>query len=444
MQFVADLHLHSPYSRADSPQMTLQTMASRAVEKGLQILSAADWTHPKWIKEIQEQLREADEGIFQLREGGEKEKEIGFILGSEISSIYKQKDKLRRIHTLFFVPSFATAEKITKELIQRGCNLQADGRPIVGLSARDLLEMVLEIDDKAIVIPAHAWTPHFGVYGSASGFDSLEEAFGDLRSYIYGIETGLSSDPEMNWQIPELETRSILSFSDAHSPAKMGRESTLFELEKRTFTHLFQAINRASGQQVKNHVISTTEFYPEEGKYHYSGHRLCKVSRSAGEIQEIGMMCPVCHRRLTEGVFSRLQQLAGKDVLQMAEQNVNEKGVCIYQDPRKSHPPFSKMVPLLEIIADTYQMGVGSKKVQKMYTKLLCEVGPEMDILLHVPLDVLRGKVEKNIIDGIGKVRTGNISITPGFDGEYGKVRIWDDQERISLNNDTSQLSFDL
>src|SRR5579864_6810557 len=235
MHFVADLHLHSKYSRAVSPQMTLSVMASYARQKGIDILTASDFTHPVWFKEIQSQLVEATEGLYRLKDDQKDAKEIYFMLSTELSSIYKQGEKLRRIHNLIFVPSFATAEKLTKALVARGCNLNADGRPIIGISSEALLELLFSIDERSFLIPCHVWTPHFGVYGSASGFDSLEEAFGKMAQYIYGIETGLSSDPDMNWQIKELMERTILSFSDAHSPAKMSREATVFNLEAPTY-----------------------------------------------------------------------------------------------------------------------------------------------------------------------------------------------------------------
>ena len=245
MYYVADLHLHSKYSRAVSPSMTLPVMEKFAGQKGIDILTASDWTHPIWFKEIQNQLEEAGEGVYKLKiENVKSKKNILFLLSTEISSIYKEAGKLRRIHNLVFVPTIEIAEKVSKALIKRGCNLSADGRPIVGLSSRNLLELILSIDQRCLLIPCHVWTPHFGVYGSKSGYDSLEEAFGDLAPFVYGIETGISSDPEMNWRISELANRSILSFSDAHSAPNMAREATVFDLEKPTYENIRQAIMR--------------------------------------------------------------------------------------------------------------------------------------------------------------------------------------------------------
>ncbi|MBI5044873.1 MAG: hypothetical protein HZC02_03035 [Candidatus Levybacteria bacterium] len=246
-------------------------MAKVALEKGVRLLSASDWTHPVWFKEISNLLEEAGEGVYQLASGIGLTKSVRFVLSTEISCIYKQGNKLRRIHNLVFISSLSKAEEFSKALVAKGCNIASDGRPIVGLTSKQVLELLLEIDEKGFLIPCHVWTPHFGLYGSASGFDSIVEAFGDLSTYIYGVETGLSSDPQMNWQIPELSSRSILSFSDAHSPAKMGREATVIEMENIDFPHLKMAIQK--NKSSSNKIIFTVEFYPEEGKYHFSGHR---------------------------------------------------------------------------------------------------------------------------------------------------------------------------
>jgi len=335
--------------------MTLPVMAEYAKQKGLDILTASDWTHPLWFKEIQNLLEEAGEGMYRLKEEGPLQK-ILFLLSTEISSIYKQGNKLRRIHNLVFVPSLAVAEKVSQELVKRGCNLNADGRPIVGLTSKALLELILAIDERCFLIPCHIWTPHFGIYGSASGFDSLEEAFGELAPQIYGIETGLSSDPDMNWQTRELMHRTILSFSDAHSAPKMGREATVFDLEAPTYENIRQAIMRLSviASEAKqsqkdgiaasplaprndvNKIAYTIEFYPEEGKYHFSGHRNCKVVYNAEDVKEKGTTCPVCRRRLTEGVFMRVAQLSDPKLFGRAIAKHNEQGVKWYTDKMHS------------------------------------------------------------------------------------------------------------
>ena len=279
MNFVADLHLHSKYSRAVSQQMVLPEMARWASLKGLDLITASDFTHPLWFRELKTQLQETSDGLYSLKSSAfakasvDKQKKPLFMLSTEISSIYKQGEKLRRIHNLVFAPNIETVEKINKEFTKRTFNLIADGRPIIGLSSRNLLELLLSIDQNIIVIPCHVWTPHFGMYGSASGFDSIEECFGNLDSYVYAVETGLSSDPEMNWQIKELKTRSILSFSDAHSGAKMGREATVFTIQnsklkiqnekskvKITYNNITSAIKRDPKSSLR--ISHTIEFYP--------------------------------------------------------------------------------------------------------------------------------------------------------------------------------------
>ncbi len=452
MEFVADLHLHSKYSRAVSPSMTLPVMAAYAVQKGLDILTVADWTHPLWFKEITTQLEEAGQGVYALKseyqnpkfetnsnyQNTNVQKKVLFLLSTEISSIYKQGDKLRRIHNLVFVPNLETAEKVTREFLRRGCNLSADGRPIIGLTSKNLLEMILSIDEKAFLIPCHIWTPHFGMYGSASGFDSIEESFGDLAKYIYGIETGLSSDPDMNWQVGELKDRSILSFSDAHSPAKMGREATIFKIKsqrskiknktqnlKISYEDIRLAIKRDPSANLE--IGYTVEFYPEEGKYHYSGHRNCKFVAGPEDIQKNGNICPVCKRKLTEGVFFRVQQLSDKTLLGRAEIKKNQQGLQWFTDKLHVQPPYVKLVPLLEIVAEALSSTVASQKSRNLYAELCSKAGNEMEILLKTPIEDIAKAAGQRVADSVRKVREGDIVIHPGYDGEYGVVRIWGD-----------------
>jgi len=443
MHFVADLHLHSKYSRAVSQSMTLSVMAQYAKQKGIDILTAGDWTHPLWFKEIQSQLEEAGKGVYKIKEQHSNlKKEVYFLLSTEISCIYKQEDKLRRIHNLVFVPDLATADKVSKELVHRGCNLSADGRPIIGLSSKNLYELVLSINNHAFLIPCHIWTPHFGVYGSASGFDSLQEAYGELASYIYAIETGLSSDPDMNWQIPELKNRSILSFSDAHSPAKMAREATVFDLEMISFENIRKAIMKKSSEG--NKVAYTIEFYPEEGKYHFSGHRNCKVVQGPKEIAESGNICPVCHRRLTEGVLFRVQQLSDEKLLGRAVIKKNEQGLHWFTDKLHEQPPYVKLVPLLEIVAEGLHSTVASQKSKDMFAKLCNELDSEITVLLKAQLADIEKIAGQRIAEGVKKVRSGDIEINPGYDGEYGKVEIWKEGETNGTKTDSPQLSLDI
>lgn len=444
MHYVCDFHLHSKYSRAVSPQMTLPVMADVALKKGLEILTVSDFTHPVWFKEIQSLLEPASEGLYRLKEKGPQQK-ILFLFSTEISSIYKEGDKLRRIHNLIFVPSLEVAEKVNKELVKRGCNLNADGRPIVGLSSKTLLELILSIDERSFLIPCHVWTPHFGIYGSASGYDSIEEAFGELASKIYGVETGLSSDPDMNWQTAELKNRTILSFSDAHSAPKMAREATVMDLEAPTYENIRQAImyqsfSKDQRLKAKNHIAYTIEFYPEEGKYHFSGHRNCKVVYTAEDVREKGTTCPVCRKKLTEGVFMRVEQLSDPKFIGRAVARHNEHRLKWYTDKMHIQPSYVKLVPLLEIVAESLGSTVASQKSQALFTKICTELGSELEILLRIPLESIEKVGGKKFSEGVRKVREGNIAIDPGFDGEFGKVKIWSEEEEKAMKEDTPQL----
>ncbi len=445
MEFIADLHLHSKYSRAVSQAMILPEMAKWALKKGLNIISPGDWTHPLWLREIKSQLEEASSGLYRLKS---KEESPFFLLTSEIASIYKQGEKLRRIHSLIFAPSLDAVDKINKELLVRGCNLSSDGRPIVGLSVKNLLELVLAIDQKAMLIPCHIWTPHFGIYGSASGFDSLNEAFSDLDKYVFAIETGLSSDPAMNWQIEELQNRAILSFSDAHSLPKMGRECTVFTIRndnlksKISYNDIYSAIKRDPKSNLR--ISYTIEFYPEEGKYHFSGHRNCAVVKGPDDTEKDGDICPVCKRRLTEGVLYRVGQLSSKRLLDSTEEKESKSGIKWYTDKTKTQPPFVKLVPLIEIIAEALSSTVAAEKVRNQFDRLVGKFGSEISILLKAPVSEISSFSNERIAEGIAKVRKGTIVIKPGYDGEYGKVKIWNDEKKIEEEKVSSKTQLGL
>ncbi|MCL5019408.1 MAG: endonuclease Q family protein [Patescibacteria group bacterium] len=464
MRFVADLHFHSKYSRAVSQDMVLPVVAEYAKKKGLDILTTADWTHPLWFREIRNQLEEYSDGVYKLKSQISRpkadqplaenvQKETLFMLTTEISCIYSQGGKTRRVHNLVFSPDFETCEKVNQELIKRGCNLTSDGRPIIGLPSKYLLELLLSIDNRIILIPCHVWTPWFSLYGSMSGFDSIEECFGEYSKYVYAIETGLSSDPEMNWRIKELENRSIVSFSDSHSPAKMGREATVFQIQnsrpkadqplaekfKISYEDIIKAIKRESNSNLK--IAYTIEFYPEEGKYHYTGHRNCKVVQSPQETKDKGVVCAVCKRPLTVGVMHRVEQLAQK--VESGESKVkNDKyGVKWVKDPTGNHPPYVKLVPLIEIVGESLDLGLGSVKVKSVFDDLCLRFGSEIDILLKTDIKEIEKYGVAKIAEGIKKVRAGDISIDPGFDGEYGKVKIWEEKPKEQKN--APQLSLD-
>ncbi len=404
--------------------MVLPTMMQYARQKGLGLLTTSDWTHPLWFREIKQELEEEDKGIYKLKSSTNK-LDPKFILSVEVSSIYSQGGKARRIHSLLFAPSIEVAEKMNQELVKRGANLNADGRPIVGLSPRNLLEMIMGIDERSFMIPCHVWTPWFSLYGSMSGFDSIEECFGDYSKYIYGIETGLSSDPAMNWRIPELKGRSILSFSDSHSPIKMGRESTVFELTSLTFSNIKKSIMRKGGE---NRISYTIEFYPEEGKYHFTGHRNCSVVYSPEDTKKKGKICPNCGKGLTVGVMERVEALAKSE--ELVKEQSGKSGVKWILDPDKNHPPFAKLVPLNEVIAESLEVPVTSIKVKPIFDLLTDKFESEFEVLLKTPISEIAKVGGEDLARAIEKVRSGNIFISPGFDGQFGIVKIEKDKER--------------
>ena len=426
--------------------MNLQNMALWGTKKGLDLLSACDWLHPLWFREIKTELEEEERGIFKLKNN--QDFRTRFILSVEISSIYSQSGRVHRIHNLIFSPSISTCEKIAAELVKRGCNLASDGRPIVGLSSIQLMELIYAIDKDVLLVPCHAWTPWFALYGSNSGFDSIDECFWEYADKIYGIETGLSSDPFMNWQIKELENRSILSFSDAHSLPKMGREATVFMTKtddpnfKLTFQDITDAIKQKPDGRLK--IGYTIEFYPEEGKYHYTGHRNCNFVQNPRQTKLDGNICPVCKRPLTVGVMHRVEELAKSAQFPDEVSKLNPNGVKWIVDENKKHPPFVRLVPLSEIIAESLRSTVSSQKVKDLFDMLCAKFGSELNILLKVPIQDLEREAGPRVAEGVDRVRRGNIVILPGFDGQYGIVKIWDDKKTAEKQEETkSQLGID-
>jgi uncharacterized protein (TIGR00375 family) len=435
MQVVADLHLHSKYSRAVSREMELRTMASWADKKGINLLATGDWTHPLWFKEIESQLVEDAPGIFKLKTDNLKHR-TRFILSTEIANIYTQGGKGRRIHTVFLAPSLETADKINTELKDRGGNLISDGRPILGLDLREMCELIWSVDEDVMVIPAHIWTPWFSLFGSKSGFDSLAECFGEYQERIYAIETGLSSDPAMNWQIKELDRRAIVSSSDAHSPKKIGRELTVFQSKKTTkkmshfsYDDIYEALaERFRGSnQGSLELAYTVEFYPEEGKYHYTGHRNCGVVQSPAETREKGAICHVCGRQLTVGVMHRVDQLADPNrKTEAIKQKVNERGVTgYYNSEDKTRPPYMMLVPLQEILAEALGVGVASQQVGAVYENLVTKLGSEFEVLMRSEMGEIEAVAGARVAEAVARVRKGEIVVKPGYDGVFGEVRIW-------------------
>jgi len=436
MKVVADLHLHSKYSRAVSKEMVLSTMAEWGEKKGIDLLGTADWTHPLWFKELETQLEEDGEGVYKVKGSESKTR---YLLTCEIANIYTKGDKGRRIHTVFMAPSLGVVRKINDELKKRGGNLMSDGRPILGFSMEDMCEIVWGIDERVIVMPAHIWTPWFSLFGSKSGFNSVEECFGKYADRIEVVETGLSSDPVMNWRIKDLEKRSIVSFGDAHSPRKLGREVTVMELKgnKMTFEGISKALRKGDKE---NKILYTIEFHPEEGKYQYTGHRNCKVIQSPEETRKKGTVCHVCGKGLTVGVMHRVEELAEVKEDLVPIKKTNKVGVVGYYDPKdKARPPYVMTVPLQEIVSEAVGVGVGSKKVQEMYEQMIDQLGNEFEILLKTKIDKIIGVAGKRIGEAIEKVRKGDMSVDPGFDGEFGKVKIWSEGKKIEDKTPTEQ-----
>jgi len=457
MQIIADLHIHSKFSRAVSSQMVLPEIAKWAKIKGIKLMATGDFMHPLWFREIKSNLMPLENGFFKLADKNLNNNEVSFILSAEISSIYSQGGKLRRIHNLIYTSSLESADKINSELTKRGCNLISDGRPIVGISSRDLAELVFTIDPSCLFVPAHIWTPWFSLFGSESGFDSIDECFGDMSKYIHAVETGLSSDPAMNWRIGELDNRSILSSSDAHSGAKLGREVTVLKVKSTgqesksdlSYEDFVKAIKQDSSG--KWEISYTVEFYPEEGKYHYTGHRNCGVRQSPEETKKLGTTCSVCGKKLTIGVMHRVSQLASReDISELSIININGVSIRMFRNKSFNRPPFTKIVPLQEILSEALGGMPASQKIQGEYQKLVFEIGSEFKVLLATPYSEITKISGEKVAEGIEKVRNGDIVVAPGYDGEFGKVKIWGSSIKTGKTSEKqvelgqSQLSLDL
>ena len=405
MKIVADFHIHSKYSRATSPNMDLEHIFQSAKEKGITIVGTGDFTHPKWFKNLKKKLEPAEEGLYKLKG---TDGSVRFVVTGEISNMYTRHGRGRRIHSLIILPSLESAEKINNILSLQG-NIKSDGRPILGMDTEELLKIVIDTEPNALFIPAHVCTPWFGVFGSMSGFDSLEEAFGENAKHIYAMETGLSADPEMIWRIPDGRRMTLISNSDAHSPAKLGREVNVFDTELS-----YSAIRDAIIKKDKSKFLNTIEFFPQEGKYHYDGHRLCNVSMSPKQRKKAKGICPKCGRKLTVGVLSRVDELADR------------KDGFVPSDAI----PYKSLVPLKEIIAEAIGIGPQTKGVDKQYQILIQKFSNEFNILLNVPFKELNKFTLPRIAEGIKRVRSGKLIIEPGYDGEFGKVKIFQETEK--------------
>jgi uncharacterized protein (TIGR00375 family) len=390
--------------------MDLEHLDKWARIKGIKVLGTGDFTHPEWFGNLKEKLQPAEPGLLKLKNG---ESPVRFILTAEISCIYSKKNRVRKIHIIVFAPSFEVAEKINTHLGWVG-NLKSDGRPILGLDAKELVKIVLGICEDCLIVPAHLMTPWFSLFGSKSGFNSIEECFEEYSKYIYAGETGLSADPAMLWRMPDGRKITLISNSDAHSPAKIGREVNVFELPFLSYSSIITAIKTKDPQN----FLYTVEFYPQEGKYHYDGHRNCSIVLSPKESKKYNNICPTCGKPLTIGVLNRVEELADRQEGFKPENAI----------------PFKSSIPLEEIIADALGLNPGVKKVKEEYKNLLKKFGSEFKILLDVSSQELKAAVLPEIAEGIIRVREGRVSIEPGYDGVYGKVRIFSKGEQKTIS----------
>jgi len=425
MSYIADFHIHSHYSIATSKSLTPETIAEWAEKKGIAVVGTGDFTHPGWYQELVSKLDPAEPGLFRLKEkrptgeSSQEGRETRFILTCEISSIYKKADRVRKVHNLIFAPDFSAVEKIQKELSRIG-NISADGRPILGLDSRDLLEIALTCSEHCFFVPAHIWTPWFSVLGSGSGFSSISECYGDLSHYISAVETGLSSDPPMNLLCSSLDRYTLISNSDAHSPERLGREANLLDTELS-----YWAITDALRSGEPPRFLGTVEFFPQEGKYHYDGHRKCGVRWDPVQTAKAGGVCPVCGKKVTVGVMNRVLQLADREE----------------DDARALNVPFYPLIPLKEILSEIVSTGPSSKKVKTLYDGIVQTAGSEFGLLLHIPLSDIETRFSELLSEAVRRMRAGEVRIEEGFDGEYGRVHVFDDGEVHRLGAQRSLFS---
>jgi uncharacterized protein (TIGR00375 family) len=422
MQQILDLHIHSRYSRACSPQLTLANIAATCLTKGIDIVATGDFTHPAWFTALNQELVETSPGagLYRLKDGSSAT--VKFILSTEASLVYKDQDKVRRLHLVIHAPNLEAVAELNRQLGQR-FNIRSDGRPILGISAPDLVKLILQIDPNFLIYPAHIWTPWYSVFGSKSGFDSLEACFHEQVDHIYAIETGLSSDPAMNWRLSALDQLTILSSSDAHSLHNIGREANIFQFKAEpTYSQIYEMIKHqtqakldSTGQVIEPGLLSTIEFYPEEGMYHFDGHRNCNFSCEPAVSRGYHNLCPVCHKPLIIGVLNRVEELADRPIGYRPARAVD----------------FKKLVELDKIIAEA--LGIKSREskvVQRHYQELTSRFGSELSILLDLDLEQAGTSLDSRISEGISRMRRGDLIIQPGFDGEYGQVHIFSEANR--------------
>ncbi|MGQ9678749.1 MAG: endonuclease Q family protein [bacterium] len=403
MRFIADLHIHSRFSRATSQDMDIPAIARAAKMKGIKLVGTGDFTHPRYFDSLKTHLREGGNGLFLYGD-------TYFILSAEVNNIYSEGGRLRRIHNLIYAPTIESAQRITKMLSQYG-KLEVDGRPTVSISSYNLVARVLEIDPRAFIVPAHIWTPWFSLYGSNSGFDSFEECFGDLADEVFAVETGLSSDPPMNWRLSELDKKTLVSNSDAHSPSRLGREANVFDCELD-----YDTLRLVLKTKDRSRFLFTIEFFPEEGKYHYDGHRNCGVRMSPNEAMLSGNMCPICGKGLTVGVLHRVEELADRKP----------------DETPKDLIPFRHLVPLEEIVAEALGQGRDTVGVAHRYEELIQNLGSEFEILMEVSIEDIR-RVDEKVAEGVERMRQGHVNLEPGYDGVFGIVQVLPGEKRRTV-----------
>jgi len=395
---IADLHIHSRFSRATSREMTIPKIAEYAKLKGIGMVGTGDFTHPGWLKELKEHLQFKD-GIYEYAG-------VKFVLTVEVNNIYTKNGRLRRVHNIIFAPDFQTVEKINNYLSKYG-KLEADGRPIISLATDEMLKALLGLSSDIFIAPSHIWTPWFSLFGSNSGFDSIDECLGQLASKVFALETGLSSDPAMNWRLSILDNFTLISNSDAHSPNRLGREANVFS-EELNYVSLKEVLKNKD----RSKFLYTIEFYPEEGKYHFDGHRRCQVRLSPKEARLNNNLCPVCSRSVTVGVLHRIELLADR-----AEGYVPENSI-----------PYKNLIPLEEIIAEAMGVGRDTVGVKNEYLRLCKLFGNEFQILLNTSIGELRSNTQEKIVQGIERARRGDVIINPGYDGEFGTIKLFEQQ----------------
>lgn len=402
-KFIADFHIHSKYSRACSKDLSVDELAKWAKLKGIGVLGTGDFTHPLWLQELKDGLRDTGAGLFEAKNG------VRFLLTAEVNTLFYKEGKAHQIHHVLFAPSFDSVDRLNQELEAFG-SLSLDGRPTLRMDASRLVEVVLGIEPRGLIVPAHAWTPWFSIFGSTSGFDLVEECFERQATHIVALETGLSSDPAMNWRLSRLDRYTLLSNSDSHSARRIGREANVFSCEL-----TYDAILEAICAKDRTRFLSTLEFFPEEGKYHYDGHRHCRIRWAPADSRRHNFRCPTCGRKVTVGVMHRVEALADR--------------------PEGTTPanaiPFRHIVPLDEILAEALGVGVGTQAVEREYRQLLHHCGTEFGVLLDATEDVLRKAATPKIVEGILRMRRGELTVEPGYDGEYGKVHIFGDAEPV-------------